>query len=58
MLRGRVTRLNSQVMVGGGLEVILQASRPTDPWVTTMEVGWLMKEEIPGTKRNGKVRVQ
>ena len=54
MLRGRVTRLNSQVMRGGGLELMLQASRPTEPSVTTMEEGWLVKEEIPGRKRKGK----
>lgn len=42
-----MTLLNSQVMIGGGLAVILQEKRATDPSVTTIDFGWIVKGEIP-----------
>lgn len=49
--RGNVTRLNSQVMIGGGCALILQENLATEPCVTTTDIGWIAKEEIPATKR-------
>lgn len=40
--------MNSQVMIGGGLAVIRQVNRATDPSVTTVDVGWITNGEIPG----------
>lgn len=50
--RGNGTRLNSQVMIGGGCAVILQENLATEPCVTTSDVGWIVNEEIPATKHN------
>lgn len=44
---GKVTRLNSQVMIGGGMALILQVKRATEPSVTTMEEGCWVNVEIP-----------
>lgn len=44
---GKVTRLNSQVMIGGGRALILQVKRATEPSVTTMEEGCWVNVEIP-----------
>lgn len=44
---GKVTRLNSQVMIGGGTALILQVKRATEPSVTTMEEGCWVNVEIP-----------
>lgn len=51
MVRGNVTRLNSQVMIGGGCALILQENLATEPSVTTIDVGWIAKEEIPAAKQ-------
>jgi len=40
-------------MIAGGLAVTLQENLPTEPWVTTIGVGWLTKDEIPGIKQMG-----
>lgn len=48
---GKVTRLNSQVMIGGGTALILQVKRATEPSVTTMEEGCCVNVEIPGRER-------
>lgn len=48
--RGNVTRLNSQVMIGGGCALILQDSLAMEPCVTTTDAGWIVKEEIPATE--------
>lgn len=50
MARGNVTRLNSQVMMGGGCATILQENLATEPSVATIDVGWTENEEIPATK--------
>lgn len=47
---GNVTRLSSQVMMGGGWALILQENLATEPSITTMDVGWIVKEEIPAAK--------
>lgn len=44
---GKVTRLNSQVMIGGGTALILQVKRATEPSITTMEEGCWVNVEIP-----------
>lgn len=44
---GKVTRLNSQVMIGGGRALILQVKRATEPSVTTMEEGCWVNVEMP-----------
>lgn len=54
MVRGNVTRLNSQVMMGGGWALILQENLATEPSVTTMDVGWIAKAEIPVAKQKKK----
>lgn len=48
--RGNVTRLNSQVMMGGGCATVLQENLATEPSVATIDVGWTENEEIPATK--------
>lgn len=50
--RGNGTRLNSQVMIGGGCAVILQENLATEPCVTTSGVGWIVNDEIPARKQN------
>lgn len=50
--RGNGTRLNSQVMIGGGCAVILQENLATEPCVTTSDVGWIVNDEIPAGKQN------
>lgn len=50
--RGNVTRLNSQVMIGGGCALILQDSLAMEPCVTTTDTGWIVKEEIPATEQS------
>lgn len=37
-------------MMGGGWAVTLQENLATEPSVTTMDVGWIAKEEIPAGK--------
>lgn len=56
MARGNVTRLSSQVMMGGGWALILQENLATEPSVTTMDVGWIAKEEIPAAKQNRQIK--
>lgn len=51
MTRGNGTRLNSQVMIGGGWAVILHENLATEPCVTTSDVGWIVNVEIPATKQ-------
>lgn len=51
MARGNVTRLNSQVMIGGGCALILQENLATEPCVTTTDIGWIAKDEIPAAKK-------
>lgn len=46
-MRGKGTRLNSHVMIGGGCAVILQENLATEPWVTTRDAGWIVNGEIP-----------
>lgn len=48
---GNVTRLCSQVMMGGGWALILHENLATEPSVTTMDVGWIEKDEIPAGKQ-------
>ena len=48
-----MVRLNSQVMIAGGFDVIWHANLATDPSVTTADVGWLTKGEIPGAQKEG-----
>lgn len=56
---GKVTRLNSQVMIGGGTALILQVKRATEPSVTTMEEGCWVNVEIPeGDERNTYYRIR
>lgn len=50
--RGKGTRLNSQVMIGGGCAVVLHENLATEPSVTTSDVGWIVNDEIPATKQN------
>lgn len=50
--RGNVTRLNSHVTIGGGCALILQENLATEPCVTTIDVGWIAKEEIPAEKQS------
>lgn len=50
MTRGNGTRLNSQVMMGGGCAVILHENLATEPCVTTSDVGWIVNDEIPARK--------
>lgn len=52
-----MTRLNSQVIMGGGCALILQENLATEPSVTTMDVGWIAKEEIPVEKQKINVRL-
>lgn len=52
MTSGNGTRLNSQVMIGGGCAEILHENLATEPCVTTSDVGWIVNDEIPATKQN------
>lgn len=47
---GKVTRLNSHVMIGGGVAVILQVNRAIDPSVTVMDDGCWEKADKPEEK--------
>lgn len=51
--RGNVTRLNSQVMIGGGCALILQDNLAMEPCVTTTDTGWIVKEEMPAGEQDG-----
>jgi len=55
--RGNETRLNSQVMMEGGWALILQANLATEPSVTAMDVGWIVKAEIPAEEQRDNVNV-
>lgn len=50
--RGNMTRLNSQVMIGGGCALILQDNLAMEPCVTTTDTGWIVKEEMPAGDQN------
>lgn len=56
--RGNVTRLNSQVMIGGGCALILQDSLAMEPCVTTTDTGWIVKEEMPAGDQDTDVSAQ
>lgn len=32
--------------------MILQENLATEPWVTTSDVGWIVKDEIPAERQN------
>ncbi len=49
---GKVTLLNSQVMIGGGVAVILQVSRATDPFITVIDIGCWVKVDKPAENIN------
>lgn len=56
--RGNVTRLNSQVMIGGGCALILQDNLAMEPCVTTTDTGWIVKEEMPAGEQDTSVTTQ
>lgn len=55
---GNVTRLNSQVMIGGGWALILQDNLAMEPCVTTTDTGWIVKEEMPARDQDSAVSTQ
>lgn len=43
-------------MIGGGWALILQENLATEPWVTTIDIGWIVKDEIPAAEHRNKQR--
>lgn len=44
-------------MIGGGWALILQENLATEPCVTTIDVGWIAKDEIPAAKQTTKTQL-